>query len=76
VLTGLGSRVTLWNHPCGFITYLGGDIVVETWNNNVYGWVERPWYATNWCLVLENISALCYGYLPVYLYFRCVFNYL
>jgi hypothetical protein len=38
VLTGLGSQVTLWNRPCGFIAWLGGDIVVETWNNSVYGW--------------------------------------
>jgi hypothetical protein len=24
VMTGLGSQVTLWNHPCGFISLAQG----------------------------------------------------
>jgi len=48
VLTGLGSWVTLWNYHCGFIALAWWWPVVETWNDNVYGWVERPWFAASW----------------------------
>jgi hypothetical protein len=38
-----------------------GDIVVETWNNNVYDWVERPWSAANRWFILLKRSALFYS---------------
>jgi hypothetical protein len=39
---------SLWIHSLG----LRVTLLVEIWNNSVYDWVERPWSATNWCLLL------------------------
>jgi hypothetical protein len=73
VFTGLGSLVTLWNHPYGFIALvLRGDIIVETWNNNVYGWVECPWYASSWRFISLKIDCLGHVFIYLYIYLLCV----
>jgi hypothetical protein len=39
--------------------WLRGDTTVDIWNDSVYGWVEHPWPAANWCHLFIKINALC-----------------